>query len=268
MNEEWRNELITKGAAFDALTEVESHYEFEDGHDHLLRWAKTKIFALPPVQPEKRTEERTETHARDLIDRQAAIDALCKAGCDSGYCGVSCDDVKAIENLPSAQPECTQGCKPMYADVSDTISRQAAVDAARDWYEGLICGSFNGLEKRLRALPSAQPKSTMGQVTDAVQSTKDCISRQAAIEAAAIPSEWDGMYIQDLNGRIREAIEQLPSAQKERMRGRWVPVTNGRGGYECDQCHNYAPSYQDGVEWLSDFCPNCGADMRGNTDEV
>lgn len=37
----------------------------------------------------------------DLIDRQEAIKALCKAGCDSGYCGVSCDDVMAIENLPS-----------------------------------------------------------------------------------------------------------------------------------------------------------------------
>ena len=40
----------------------------------------------------------------------------------------------------------------------DLISRQAAIDAARDWYEGLICGSFKGLEKRLRALPSAQPE--------------------------------------------------------------------------------------------------------------
>jgi len=41
--------------------------------------------------------------------------------------------------------------------MNDVISRQAAIDAARDWYEGLICGSFKGLEKRLRALPSAQP---------------------------------------------------------------------------------------------------------------
>lgn len=40
----------------------------------------------------------------------------------------------------------------------DCISRQAAIDVARDWYEGLICGSFKGLEKRLRALPSAQPE--------------------------------------------------------------------------------------------------------------
>lgn len=43
--------------------------------------------------------------------------------------------------------------------------------------------------------------------------------------------------------------------------GRWIPVTNGRGGFECSVCTNYAPSYQDGVEWHSRFCPNCGAKM-------
>lgn len=41
---------------------------------------------------------------------------------------------------------------------NDSISRQAAIDAAKDWYEGLICGSFRGLEKRLKSLPSAQPE--------------------------------------------------------------------------------------------------------------
>lgn len=40
---------------------------------------------------------------RDSIIRQEAINALCKVGCGSGHCGVSCDDVKAIEQLPSAQ---------------------------------------------------------------------------------------------------------------------------------------------------------------------
>ena len=49
-----------------------------------------------------------------------------------------------------------------FPNSSDAISRQAAIDAARDWYEGLICGSFKGLEKRLRALPSAQPERKMG----------------------------------------------------------------------------------------------------------
>lgn len=39
------------------------------------------------------------------------------------------------------------------------ITKQAAIDAARDWYEGLICGSFKGLQKRLQALPSVQPET-------------------------------------------------------------------------------------------------------------
>ena len=41
----------------------------------------------------------------DLISRQAAMDAICKAGCDSGYCGVSCKEHMVIKNLPSVQPE-------------------------------------------------------------------------------------------------------------------------------------------------------------------
>ena len=94
----------------------------------------------------------------------------------------------------------------------------------------------------------------------------DLIDRQAAIDAIrASTSKYTGfmemeMYTDD---DAVEAIEALPSAQPERKKGEWIPVTNGRGGFECDQCHNYAPSYQDGVEWLSGFCPNCGADMRG-----
>jgi len=49
----------------------------------------------------------------------------------------------------------------------------------------------------------------------------------------------------------------------ERPKGKWIEVTNGRGGHECSNCHAYAPSYMSGDEHLSDFCPNCGADMRG-----
>ena len=49
------------------------------------------------------------------------------------------------------------------------------------------------------------------------------ISRQAAIDAAALSAaEWDGMYVQDINGRIREAREKVPSAQPEQ---RWIPCS-------------------------------------------
>ena len=59
---------------------------------------------------------------------------------------------------------------------------------------------------------------------------------------------------------IREAIALLKE-QKDKV-GKWIPVTNGRDGMECSICHDYAPSYQDGIEYLSTYCPNCGAKME------
>lgn len=48
----------------------------------------------------------------------------------------------------------------------------------------------------------------------------DYIDRQAAIDAVMIsPQKWDGMYIQDLNCRLRDALNALPSAE------RWVPCS-------------------------------------------
>lgn len=94
----------------------------------------------------------------------------------------------------------------------------------------------------------------------------DTISRQAAIDALHMHLMYR-MGTDSNKKRLDDWINSLPSAHPERKKGKWIPVTNGRGGFECDQCHNYAPSYQDGVEWLSGFCPNCGADMRGEQDE-
>lgn len=48
----------------------------------------------------------------------------------------------------------------------------------------------------------------------------------------------------------------------DRKVGKWIPVTNGRGGHECNLCHTYAPSFKSGNEWLTDYCVNCGARME------
>ena len=40
--------------------------------------------------------------------------------------------------------------------MDDSISRQAAIDALKDWYDGMIISSFRGVEKVIKALPSAQ----------------------------------------------------------------------------------------------------------------
>lgn len=45
----------------------------------------------------------------------------------------------------------------------------------------------------------------------------DLIDRKQAIDVVMIaPQEWNGMYIQDLNCRLRDALNSLPSAQPEK----------------------------------------------------
>jgi hypothetical protein len=94
----------------------------------------------------------------------------------------------------------------------------------------------------------------------------DLISRQAMLDGIdkLIKIHFDRTVVLY---KARKVAEELPSAQPERKTGHWIPVTNGRGGHKCDRCGSYAPSYQSGTEWLSNFCPECNADMRGEQDE-
>ena len=95
----------------------------------------------------------------------------------------------------------------------------------------------------------------------------DLISRQAAIDAAALSAaEWDGMYVQDINGRIRKALEQLPPAQPERKKGKWVKLP-GMNEY-CSACNQFFPlSYFQGRPFEINYCPHCGAMMEVAQDE-
>ena len=62
----------------------------------------------------------------------------------------------------------------------------------------------------------------------------------------------------------------------ERKRGEWIETSSG-DHWKCSRC-NYRAGFwfdeenscewsMDVSEWLSNFCPNCGADMRGDEDE-
>lgn len=104
------------------------------------------------------------------------------------------------------------------------------------------------------------------------------IDRKAAIEAlvgltiysnapslnAAVEQEYHNG--REWIGGVRDALIEIGDLSaadvKPVKRGKWIPVTNGRGGHECSECHDYAPSYQVGMEYLANYCPNCGADMR------
>lgn len=45
----------------------------------------------------------SKTEQADCVDRQAAIDAVCKSGCECGFCGIPCREVNALKALPSTQ---------------------------------------------------------------------------------------------------------------------------------------------------------------------
>lgn len=94
----------------------------------------------------------------------------------------------------------------------------------------------------------------------------DLISRQQAIDALhnylvkkRCPD--DGT----LTCRLieNEVINKLPSMQPERPKGNWIHQAKF-SRVECDQCgkvfrNTFAPK---------NFCPNCGADMRGDKHET
>ena len=107
------DDLISRQAAIDALDALcdrECEYSKKQrsvmcGACHLGS-AFDVIEQWPSAQPEKRTDKRTETHACDSINRQAAIDAFEKELCDVRAFAVGFVGAKRIlESVPSAQPE-------------------------------------------------------------------------------------------------------------------------------------------------------------------
>lgn len=114
--------------------------------------------------------------------------------------------------------------------------------------------------------------------------SEDTISRQAAIDALKairyglweidIPSPTVPEYVEHheqiknmmeiTDGWIKKLEEQPTADVVERKRGKWIDETFKPWGlvhhpYKCDQCGEHS-------EADSDFCPNCGADMREEQD--
>lgn len=61
----------------------------------------------------------------------------------------------------------------------------------------------------------------------------DLISRKDAIDVAVQSiKDWDGMFIQEANCRIRDAINDLPSVQPEHNRGKMNDLINRQAAIE------------------------------------
>ena len=88
----------------------------------------------------------------------------------------------------------------------------------------------------------------------------DLIRRVDVITVLCFCEETKMMLCKDLR-KILEKIDDIPSAEPERHRGEWIEDGHERGFSECSKCGYIAVSVLS--ERHYNFCPNCGADMRG-----
>ena len=106
----------------------------------------------------------------------------------------------------------------------------------------------------------------------------DLISRQEAIDGinniCPVDTEYDCTLLDRVD--VRCVLSDLPSAQPERKKGRWEYETmrhlitgEMRTVRICSVCDGgwFRYDMSDGVEEAEpNYCPNCGADMRGEED--
>lgn len=182
--------------------------------------------------------------------------------------------------------------------MSDTISRQQAIDAVAKWmFEVFGIKESDGTAtvfKRLRELPPAQPERPKGEWTKdsacpfcgfkpwyerdihtlsfcpncgADMRGEEEVKRMRLIDADKIPwtdlSDGKGLcYV-----TFMEKVNAMPTIELEHKTGQWIPTASGKGRHECSRCHEYAPCYQDGSEHLSTFCVLCGAKMESGGEQ-
>ena len=99
----------------------------------------------------------------------------------------------------------------------------------------------------------------------------DLISRQDALNQI-MKKRWALQMMDDthtadkiMDGlrRAEIVINELPSAQPERKKGKWMgkPIA----GYSTVRCSVCGDAFlENSGKW--NFCPNCGADIRGGTE--
>ena len=99
----------------------------------------------------------------------------------------------------------------------------------------------------------------------------DLISRQAAIRWVKTECNPYGKPTLDFESgkKVIEHLEQMPSAQPQRLRGRWVETERrgflaGAKYYKCNICAQAIVVVVDSTPRADgyNYCPRCGSEMK------
>ena len=121
---------------------------------------------------------------------------------------------------------------------------------------------LHGYDEAIRMAISAL-KSTVDSSTETVDTPTDYISRQAAIDEFPEDNlDWDTMDGYVAPHFVRKILQQLPFAQPERKKGKWIKT--GQSFVFPEKFRNYSCSEcgYDVDKTKFNFCPNCGAMME------
>ena len=96
------------------------------------------------------------------------------------------------------------------------------------------------------------------------QPCDDAISREAVYEMVMRADFRDGFTYQ----MFKDRLDKVPSVQPSR-KGHWIGIDEEpHEDYECDKCGYVCSTFTVNIKPSDEykFCPNCGADMRGDTE--
>lgn len=102
----------------------------------------------------------------------------------------------------------------------------------------------------------------------------DNISRQVAIDAIQKAYDRETLLYSFVRSIATKTLNDLPSV--ERKSGKWIKMPEFCGDdvsgfidnhFRCSECWREAEINSWGFYILSDFCPHCGADMRGGVSD-
>ena len=274
------NDLISRQWLMECVEEGWIKFETEIDENRFIHLVRD---IAPSAQPETH-DKRTETHACDLISRQAAIDEANAWLLDCFNVqkqNRSCGLIRRLEDLPSAQPESPERTAKTAQNVSDSdlISRKAAIDAlrmdvdiipfakAKEYARAAIETIYNRLEE----LPPAQPEPQTARVFQEIIVEYPSISTYPEYEGKPY---FSIKYTEDGKGFIGygtykpEVLSEylikyfMPSAQPERAEGEWVQIQrcarDAQPDLECPFCKHR-------IGWfdMGRYCAGCGAKLKG-----